>query len=262
MIQSSRPTKIPLSASRAEKRNHKRYKSASSSQPNFAEPLKAARLIKCSSYGRPFVFRKKAQQPPILLDRHRDSALSFLHALAVKVPLILTLWGRYVLWWPTAWLEKYIHRCYLAALVVLIVTGVVLALTLVSVTVIVAAQLAQLAASASASTSSINTGLIGSFNLISGLAKAEPIAALISALATGGGVTSTFVGMARDTIRQVLVSIPVILLQLIIVFFLLLGILGRGDTIVNDFKGGVPLKYRSIPIDSWTISTRSTIASS
>jgi predicted PurR-regulated permease PerM len=43
-----------------------------------------------------------------------------------------------------------------------------------------------------------------------------------------------------------LVSIPVIFLQLIIVFFLLLGILGRGDTIVNDFKGAVPLKYRSI----------------
>lgn len=43
-----------------------------------------------------------------------------------------------------------------------------------------------------------------------------------------------------------MVSIPLLLLQLIIVFFLLLGILGRGDTIVNDFKGAVPLKYRSI----------------
>jgi len=31
----------------------------------------------------------------------------------------------------------------------------------------------------------------------------------------------------------------VLLLQLIIVFFLLLGILGKGDTIVNEFKGAV-----------------------
>ena len=163
-----------------------------------------------------------------------------------RYALILTLWGGYVLWWPTVWLEKYIHRKYLAALIVLLVTGVVLAVALVSVTVIVAQQLVQLAASASASSASINTGLIGTFNIIPGLAKAGPIAALISALATsGGGITSTFVDTARDAVRQVLVSIPVIFLQLIIVFFLLLGILGRGDTIVNDFKGAVPLKYRS-----------------
>ncbi|MGZ4863020.1 MAG: AI-2E family transporter, partial [Halobacteriota archaeon] len=164
-----------------------------------------------------------------------------------RYALILTLWGAYVLWWPTVWLEKYIHRKYLAALIVLIVTGVVLALALVSVTVIVAQQLVQLAASASASSASLNTGLTSTFNVIPGLAKAGPIAALIAALATsGGGITSTFVDTARDVVRQVLVSIPTIFLQLIIVFFLLLGILGRGDTIVNDFKGAVPLKYRSI----------------
>jgi predicted PurR-regulated permease PerM len=164
-----------------------------------------------------------------------------------KAALILTLWGAYVLWWPTVWLEKYIHRRGLAALIVLIVTGVVLTLALVSVTVIVALQLAQLATSASASNASINTGLTSSFNLIPGLAKAGPIAALIGALATsGGGITSTFIGTAQDVVRQVIVSIPLLLLQLIIVFFLLLGILARGDTIVNDFKGAVPLKYRSI----------------
>jgi predicted PurR-regulated permease PerM len=163
-----------------------------------------------------------------------------------RYALILTLWGAYVLWWPTVWLEKYIHRRALAALIVLIVTGVVLALALVSVTVIVALQLAQLVSSASASSASLNTGLISTFNLIPGLAKAGPIAALIAALATSGGsITSTFVSVARDVVRQVLVSIPLLLLQLIIVFFLLLGILARGDTIVNDFKSAIPLKYRS-----------------
>jgi predicted PurR-regulated permease PerM len=191
-------------------------------------------------------------------EKRRSSLPFYLVAIAItlfllymvwpwKYPLILTLWGGYVLWWPTVWLEKYIHRRYLAALIVLIVTGVVLALALVSVTVIVALQLAQIASSASASNASINTGLTSSFNLIPGLAKAGPIAALISALATsGGGITSTFIQTARDVVRQVLVSIPVLLLQLIIVFFLLLGILGKGDTIVNEFKGAVPLKYRSI----------------
>src|SRR5665647_2315778 len=112
-----------------------------------------------------------------------------------RYALILTLWGAYVLWWPTVWLEKYIHRRGLAALIVLIFTGVVLALALVSVTVIVALQIEQLAASAS--NASINTGLISTFNVIPGLAKAGPIAALIGALATsGGGITSTFIGTA------------------------------------------------------------------
>ena len=191
-------------------------------------------------------------------EKRRSSLPFYLIAIAIvllllymvwpwKDALILTLWGAYVLYWPTVWLEKYIHRRTAAALIVLIVTGVVLALALVSVTVIVALQLAQLASSASASTASIDTGLIGTFNLIPGLAKAGPIAALISALATsGGGITSTFVDTARGVVRQILVSIPLLLLQLIIVFFLLLGILAKGDTIANDFRGAVPLKYRSI----------------
>src|SRR5674476_878219 len=47
-----------------------------------------------------------------------------------RYALILTLWGAYVLWWPTVWLEKYIHRRGLAALIVIIVTGVFLAFAL------------------------------------------------------------------------------------------------------------------------------------
>ncbi|HYA33684.1 MAG TPA: AI-2E family transporter [Candidatus Bathyarchaeia archaeon] len=192
------------------------------------------------------------------LEKRRTSIAFFIIAIAIvlfllymvwpwKYALILTLWGAYVLWWPTVWLEKYIHRRGLAALIVLLVTGIVLALALVSVTVIVALQLAQLASSASASSASLTTGLNSTFNVIPGLAKAGPIAALIAALATsGGGITSSFVGIARDVVRQVLVSIPLLLLQLIIVFFLLLGILARGDKIVNEFKSAVPMQYRSV----------------
>ena len=66
-------------------------------------------------------------------------ALSFVYGLAVEVSLDINPLGRVrsrVLADGVA--EKYIHRCYLAALIVLIVTGVVLvALALASVTVIV-----------------------------------------------------------------------------------------------------------------------------
>ncbi len=83
------------------------------------------------------------------LEKRQSSLPFYLVAIAIVLlllymvwpwtyALILTLWGGYVLWWPTVWLEKYIHRRYLAALIVLIVTGIVLAVALVSVTVIVA----------------------------------------------------------------------------------------------------------------------------
>lgn len=165
-----------------------------------------------------------------------------------KYALILTLWGAYVLWWPTLWLEKYIHRKYLAAVIVIIVTGVILVLALVNLTVIVAEQLVQLASSASSSSTSLSAGLNNTAVAAgAGLASSGPIVALIHALSTsGGGITTTFTGTARDTVQQLLRAIPTLLLQLIIVFFLLLGILGRGDTIVTDFKSAVPAKHRPV----------------
>ena len=162
--------------------------------------------------------------------------------------VILTLWASYVLWWPTVWLEKYIHRRGLAALIVLVVTGVVLALALVSLTVIVAQQIAQLAQGVSASNASISSGLTDTVKLANpDLAKAGPIVALVGALATGGGsIITTFTQTGQGVVRNILVSIPLLLLQLFLVFFLVLGILYRGDSIVNDFKGAAPLKYRPI----------------
>ena len=165
-----------------------------------------------------------------------------------KTALILTLWGAYVLWWPTVWLEKYIHRRGLAALIVIIVSGVILAFALVNVTVIVAQELAQIVAGASSSSNAtLSQGLTNTFQLANpDLAKTGPIVALINAMATGGGViTTTFTQTAQGVVRNVLLSIPLLLAQLIIVFFLLLGILYKGDVIVSDFKGAVPAKYRS-----------------
>jgi predicted PurR-regulated permease PerM len=165
-----------------------------------------------------------------------------------KTALILTLWAGYVLWWPTVWLEKYIHRRGLAALIVIIVTGVILAFALINVTVIVAQELAQLVAGASASSNAqLSQGLTNTFRLANpDLARAGPIVALTSALAAGGAeIVTTFTQTAQGAVRNVLFSIPLLLAQLIIVFFLLLGILYKGDSIVNDFKGAVPAKYRS-----------------
>ena len=162
-----------------------------------------------------------------------------------KSALILTLWGAYILWWPTVWLDKHIHRRGLSALIVIVVTGVVLVLALTSLTVIVAQQLAQLVTSASSSSTALSGGLNNTVG--SGVAKVGPIAALISALATSGGsITSTFTGTARDVAGQVLRAIPFLLIQLVIAFFLLLGILWRGDVIVKDFKAAVPAKQRPL----------------
>ncbi|MGZ4932538.1 MAG: AI-2E family transporter [Halobacteriota archaeon] len=189
--------------------------------------------------------------------KNRPSLIVYLGLIAVVIlllfmvwpwhsALILTLWGGYVLWWPTVWLEKYIHRRYLAALIVIIVTGIILALALVSLTVIVVQQLAQIVQGAANSNAALSAGLTNTVQLANpDLARAGPVVALVSALGSAGGIiATTFTGTASSVARQILVSIPLLLLQLIIVFFLLLGILGRGDIIVNDFKSAVPLRHR------------------
>jgi len=193
------------------------------------------------------------------LEKRRDNLPFYLIAIAIallllymvwpwKYALILTLWGAYVLWWPTVWLEKYIHRRGLAALIVLIVTGVVLALALVNLTVIVAQQIAQIAAGAASSNATISGGLTDTVKLaFPGVVTTSPLLALIGALGTGGSIiTTVFTQTANGAVRNILVNIPLLLLQLIIVFFLLLGVLARGDVIVNDFKGVAPPKYRPV----------------
>ena len=193
------------------------------------------------------------------LEKRRDNLPFYLIAIAIallllymvwpwKYALILTLWGAYVLWWPTVWLEKYIHRRGLAALIVLIVTGVVLALALVNLTVIVAQQIAQIAAGASSSNATISGGLTDTVKLaFPGVVTTSPLLALIGALGTGGSIiTTVFTQTANGAVRNILINIPLLLLQLIIVFFLLLGVLARGDVIVNDFKGVAPPKYRPV----------------
>lgn len=191
------------------------------------------------------------------LEKRRSNLVFYIAAIVVvlfllfmvwpwKGALILTLWAGYVLWWPTIWLEKYIHRRYLAALIVIIVTGVLLALSLVSITVIVVQQLAQLAGGAANSNATLGAGLTNTIQLANpDLAKAGPVVALVSALASGGGIiASTFTETASGAARGILVNLPLYLLQLIVVFFLLLGVLGRGDIIVSDFKSAVPLRQR------------------
>ena len=137
----------------------------------------------------------------------------------------------------------------LAALIVIIVTGVFLAFALINLTVIVAQELAQLVAGASASSNAqLSQGLTNTFQLANpDLAKAGPISrdhkrAWPRAAAK---LPRRSLQTAQGVVRSVLLSIPLLLAQLIIVFFLLLGILYRGDTIVSDFRGAVPAKYRS-----------------
>jgi predicted PurR-regulated permease PerM len=164
-----------------------------------------------------------------------------------KTALILTLWAGYVLWWPTVWLEKYIHRRGLAALIVIIVTGVILAFALINVTVIVAQELAQLVAGASASSNAqLSQGLTNTFRLANpDLARAGPIVALTSALAAGGAeIVTTFTQTAQGAVRNVLFSIPLLLAQLII---------PSSTTLKAPFQQNIDRRS----IDSWTTSIRS-----
>jgi len=193
------------------------------------------------------------------LEKRRDSIVFLLLALVIvllllymvwpwRFALLLALWSAYVLWWPTNWLEKYIHRRGIAALIVVVVVLLLLVFALLNLTVIVVQQIAQMAAGAAASNTTISGGLTNTFNLANpGLANAGPIATLIAGLATGGSViVTTFTQTASGVVRNIFINIPLLLFQLILVFVLLIGLLARGDVIINDFKGTAPPKYRSL----------------
>ncbi|MGA7074968.1 MAG: AI-2E family transporter, partial [Halobacteriota archaeon] len=162
-----------------------------------------------------------------------------------RFALLLALWSAYVLWWPTNWLNKYIHRRGIAALIVVVVVLVFLSLALVNLTVIVVQEIAQIAAGAAASNATLSEGLTNTVKLANpGLANAGPIATLIAGLATGGSViVTTFTQTAGGVARNILINIPLLLFQLILVFVLLIGLLARGDVIINDFKSVAPPKY-------------------
>ncbi len=166
-----------------------------------------------------------------------------------RFALLLALWAGYVLWWPTNWLTKYIHRRGIAALIVVIVVAVLLSMALVNLTVIVVQQIAEMAAGAAASgNTTISEGLFNTAKLANPeLAKAGPIVTLIGTLAAGGGVIATgFTQVAGGIARTILTSMPTILFQLILVFVLLIGLLTYGGDVVNDFKSTVPKKQQSI----------------
>jgi predicted PurR-regulated permease PerM len=165
-----------------------------------------------------------------------------------RFALLLALWAGYVLWWPTSWLTKYIHRRGIAALIVVIVVLLLLSFALLNLTVIVVQQIAQIAAGAAASNATLSEGLTNTVKLANpGLANAGPIATLIAGLATGGSIiVTTFTETAGGVARNILVNIPLLLFQLILVFVLLIGLLTKGDVIVNDFKSIAPPKYWSL----------------
>jgi predicted PurR-regulated permease PerM len=193
------------------------------------------------------------------LERRRDSVIFLLLTLAIvllllymvwpwRFALLLALWAGYVLWWPTSWLTKYIHRRGIAALIVVVVVLVLLIFSLLNLTVILVKELAQMAAGAAASNATISGGLTNTFKLVNPeIANAGPIAALVAGLATGGSViVTTFTQTASGIVRNIFINIPLLLFQLILVFVILIGLLAKGDVIVNDFKGITPPKYRSL----------------
>ena len=165
-----------------------------------------------------------------------------------RFALLLALWAGYVLWWPTSWLTKYIHRRGIAALIVVVVVLLLLSFALLNVTIIVVREIAQMAAGAASSNATLSEGLTNTVKLANpGLANAGPIATLIAGLATGGSIiVTTFTQTAGGVARNILVNIPLLLFQLILVFVLLIGLLTKGDVIVNDFKSVAPPKYRSL----------------
>ncbi len=160
--------------------------------------------------------------------------------------LVLTLWGAFILYYPTRWLQKHVRRRGLAAALILIGIFVVALIALLNILFIVFAQVSEIYASSANSNSTVTNATTQTFSVV-GLANSPLISDFARNLGTGTGIiVQKFAGIALQVVSDIIRSLPTLILYIIISVILIFGLLVKGDEWVSDYKAAVPLKYQPI----------------
>lgn len=162
--------------------------------------------------------------------------------------LAFTLWGAFILYYPTRWLEKYVRRRGIAATLIIVAIFLVMLYALLNVLFIVYNQIATIAASASGANSMLSnaTGRVIS-GVIPFARNSSPVVDFSHNVGEGGSsIVQAFANLALHVIAGVIIHLPSFLLYTIISVILIFGLLMKGDQIVADYKSAVPLAYQGI----------------
>jgi predicted PurR-regulated permease PerM len=164
-----------------------------------------------------------------------------------KDVIAVTLLLAFILQYPTAWLEKRIHRRRSAILIVIMSIFAALAFVLLDIVYILYSEIASLSVSSENLDNLLNQGFEGLIKSLSTrISESLPVAGFQDRFSQ---ILSTILKDALASsigiIEQIIPNIPLYVVELVIVTLLLYYLLLRGKGFLDEMLTLVPLEYQS-----------------
>ncbi|MGA7076671.1 MAG: AI-2E family transporter, partial [Halobacteriota archaeon] len=164
-----------------------------------------------------------------------------------KDVIAVTLLLAFILQYPTAWLEKRIHRRRSAILIVIMSIFAALAFVLLDIVYILYSEMASLSVSSENLDNLLNQGFEGLIKSLSAqISESLQVASLQDRISQ---ILSTILkdalGSSTGIIERVIPNIPLYVVELVIVTLLLYYLLLRGQDFFDEMVTLVPPEYQS-----------------
>jgi len=165
-----------------------------------------------------------------------------------KDVIAITLLLAFILQYPTAWLEKRIHRRRIAILVVIVSIFAALAFVLLDIVYILYSEIASLSVSSENLNKLLNQGFESLItNLSARISESLQVASLqgrISQILST--ILQDLLASSTSVIEHVILNIPLYVVELVIVTLLLYYLLLRGKDFFDEMTTLVPKEYQTV----------------
>ena len=165
-----------------------------------------------------------------------------------KDVIAITLLLAFILQYPTAWLEKRIHRRRSAILIVIVSIFAVLAFVLLDIVYILYSEIASLSISSENLNKLLNQGSESLItNLSARISESLQVASLqgrISQILST--ILQDLLASSTTVIERVILNIPLYIVELVIVTLLLYYLLLRGKDFFDEMTTLVPAEYQTV----------------
>jgi predicted PurR-regulated permease PerM len=165
-----------------------------------------------------------------------------------KDVIAITLLLAFILQYPTAWLEKRIHRRRSAILIVIVSIFAALAFVLLDIVYILYSEIASLSISSENINKLFNQGFETLItNLSARISESLQVASLqgrISQILST--ILQDLLASSTSVIERVILNIPLYIVELVIVTLLLYYLLLRGKDFFHEMRTLVPAEYQTV----------------
>ncbi len=163
-----------------------------------------------------------------------------------KTVIAITLLLAFILQYPTAWLERRIHRRRTAIMIVLVLIFAALAFILLDLVYIFYSEVTSLSSSSVNVDELLNQGLKGLVTSVSArISQSFQATGLQDRIAQiTAALLSDLLTRVTRIIGQIIPNVPLYIVELIIITLLLYYLLLRGNNVVLEFRSLVPDEYQ------------------